>query len=134
MKKRLIVTVGVAAVSFGISFFLSYWLGAKDVPPGATDPNAAAEQKPVIASLGGSGERALVPQEQQLAELIRELRRRIEECKRKSKELRSLQGRIETSRGLLKDDADKLKGLEGQVAAKLPQLAEARRLLAGTRL
>jgi flagellar motility protein MotE (MotC chaperone) len=127
MKKRLIVLIGVGLVSFGVTFGLSLWLREKPVPRAQADPNAPAPaDDPVVAKLSGAMPPGPTPPAQQLDDLVKELRAKIDECRVRAKQQDNEAKRLEMARQLLAKDAEALEQLRVQVAAQLPKIREAR--------
>lgn len=129
-KKRIIILAALGLVSFAASFFLS---GMLQPPPStATEEgfeDLAGQPDPEIAVLDGlaaAEEVRLKPREQQLDELIRELRTRLKELDRRERELDDREQRLEEASQQLRNQAEELKQVHMEVVASLSPLRKAR--------
>jgi flagellar motility protein MotE (MotC chaperone) len=146
-KKVLIMAAAAGLVSFA-SMFLAGWLtGPKAVagaagptPPGAAGPtNASAPAPPALlasavatAADDGTGTRTMT--EQQLKDLIVEVREKIQEYNRKLQDLEKEKERMQTARQTLKKDIDTLNNLRVDLAANVAGLKTERDALLKTRI
>jgi septal ring factor EnvC (AmiA/AmiB activator) len=131
-KKLLIVMGLVAVVCFGAAFVLTMLAGSS----GEVAPPTAETAVALDASAGAALAQieTLNPREQQLDELIREVRQRIEAVRRRSREQDEREKRLEMLQEQLQKDAKELETLRVQLAAPLIRLREIRDELAKTRV
>jgi len=131
-KMRLIITVGLALVSFGGALLLSMLLGGPPQGPERADRPEAPVAAPAGMSLGMLDK--MTPKEEKLNELVRQLNGQIEEYRRKARELELLEKRLDVSRELLKREAQQLEDLRLQLVKPLTELQEAKAELERTRI
>ena len=132
-KLKIIILAGIAVVGFGGSFLASSWLGDKKRP--STQP--AGEQAkvesdefgPITASVITTGMK-----ETELTALIREVRLKISDCKKKQKELEKREKRIHIAGEVLKKQAEELEALRMQLVSPLTRIKEAIAELESTRV
>jgi len=135
-KKKLIVLVGLIAVSFGISFALTSML-SKPAPQPASAEEAGKGPAPEGVLPGGiqiAAVKPMRPKEQQLQELVQEMRAKSSEYRTKLRKLKDREKRLEIAQGLLTQEAQDLENLRLKLVAQLPRLKEARAELIQTRI
>lgn len=135
-KKKLIVLVGLIAVSFGVSFALTSML-SKPAPQPASAEQAGKGPAPEGVLPGGiqiSAVEAMRPKEQQLQELVQEMRLKSSEYRTKLRQLKDREKRLEIAQGLLAQEAENLENLRLKLVAQLPLLKEAKAELIQTRI
>lgn len=132
-KKLIIVMAVLGVVSFAGTFVLSRWLGGSNSP---SDSNKNAkeleEQNPETQALAKI--EALTPKGQQLEQLIKEIRKKTLDVRRKSRELNEREKHIRIAREQLNKDAKDLESLRVQLAAPLLRLKEMMEELKRTRV
>ena len=136
-KKLVIIVIGgLGLLSFAVSFVLSTFLGGSPQPasagPGGEDASGA--QGRALAQMGGLGQPAVLPKAKQLDELIKEVRFRIHEYRRKQKALERREKRLGLAEELLKKQAKDLESLRMELVAPLTGLRETRAKLEQTRI
>lgn len=135
-KKKLIVLVGLIAVSFGVSFALTSML-SKPAPQPASADEAGKGPAPEGVLPGGiqiGAVEAMRPKEQQLQELVQEMRLKSSEYRTKLRKLKDREKRLEITQGLLTQEAQDLENLRLKLVAQLPLLKEAKAELIQTRI
>lgn len=129
-KKRIIILAVLGLASFGASFFLSGKL-LPTQPGSASTDFADADALPdpenaVLNDLAAAQGARLKPREQQLDELIRELRTKMHELDRRERDLDEREQRLEEASNQLRKQADQLKSVHMEMVASLKPLREAR--------
>jgi flagellar motility protein MotE (MotC chaperone) len=136
-KKKLIILVGLIAVSFGVSFALTSML-SKPAPQPAPSEQAGKGAEPPGGLLPGGIEigavEAIRPKDQQLQELVQEMRLKSSEYRTKLRKLKEREKRLEIAHGLLTQEAQDLEDLRLKLVAQLPLLKEAKAELIQTRI
>ena len=92
--------------------------------PGQTETVAAAQKKIIQLPPGASDLVAIQPKESTLNELVKELRYKIEQCKKRQSELEKHEKRKAMAEAALKDDAEKLENLRMQLVMPLTRLQD----------
>lgn len=134
-KKVILMAAGAGLVSFA-GMFVMGWVTGPKATLGAAGPTPAATEGPVQTPsqpgpglLGptttpmaedGAGTRTMT--EQQLKELIVEIREKIQEYDRKLRDLEREKERMQTAQQTLKQDIDKLNNLRVDLAASVANL------------
>ena len=136
-KKKLIILVGLIVVSFGISFALTSMLSGP-APQPASAEQAGEEPAPQEGLLPGGIKIGAVetmrPKEQQLQELVQEMRLKSREYRTKLRKLKDREKRLQIAQDLLTKEAQDLENLRLKLAARLPRLKEAKAELIQTRI
>ena len=135
-KKKLIILVGLIAVSFGVSFALTSML-SKPAPPAGSAEQADKGTSPEGVLPGGikiGAVEEIRPKEQQLQELVQEMRLKSKEYRTKLRKLKDREKRLEIAQGLLTQEAEDLENLRLKLVAQLPRLKEAKAELIQTRI
>ena len=120
--KYVIVLVALAGVSFGVSYLVSFKTSAAMLASGPTTAPAGATTAPSIPS------DALVPEsakEQQFDDLVKELRRKLEECRKRQDDLDQREQHMRIANESFKKRAEELEALRLQLMAQLPTLKDA---------
>jgi flagellar motility protein MotE (MotC chaperone) len=129
-KKRIIILAGLGLASFGASFFLSGKLLPKPPGPESTDVaefgSMPDPEDAVLNDLASAQGARLKPREQQLDDLIRELRTKMRELDRRERDLDEREQRLEEASHQLRKQADQLKSVHMEMVASLKPLREAR--------
>jgi flagellar motility protein MotE (MotC chaperone) len=135
-KKKLIILVGLIVVSFGVSFALTSMLSKP--PPQSASADEASKGPALKGVLPGGIQIAAVeqmrPKEQQLQELVQEMRLKSSEYRTKLRKLKDREKRLEIAQGLLTQEAQDLENLRLKLVAQLPLLKEAKAELIQTRI
>ncbi len=135
-KFAILILMGLAAGTFGVSYGLSLWLGsgaetaaadlAEDTPP------ADAKAEP------GGADPAELPtahlEEKHLMALVRQVRSKLDDCRQREKALLDQEQRLQVARQDLRTEAEHLETLRGRLATAAANLKEARAALEQTRL
>ncbi|HUT61440.1 MAG TPA: hypothetical protein VNA25_26635 [Phycisphaerae bacterium] len=134
-KKMILLLVSLGVLTFACSVVLSMLFGPKPQPPATEDES---DEQPlaamtVAAGLAG-GQAKLTPKETQLGELIRELRVRINECKRRERQIEQREERFVIARELLKQQITDLENLQVQLLGPLTSLKQERAKLDQSRV
>ena len=135
-KKKLIILVGLMVLSFGVSFALTSVL-TKPAPRPASADDAAKGPTPKGVLPGGiqiTAVKEVRPKEQQLQELVQEMRLKSSEYRTKLRKLADREKRLEIAQGLLAQEAQDLEDLRLKLVAQLPLLKEAKAELIQTRI
>jgi flagellar motility protein MotE (MotC chaperone) len=146
-KKLILIAAATGVVSFA-GAFVTGWLTRPKAASGSTGPaptgaagatNAARPAPPALLAAtppttadDGTGTHALT--EQQLKELIFEVRERIQEYNRKLQDLEKEKERMQTAQQTLKKDIDTLNNLRVDLAASVAGLKTERDALLKTRI
>jgi flagellar motility protein MotE (MotC chaperone) len=138
-KKVIIMAAAAGLVSFA-SMFLAGWLTGPKAVAGATGPTPPPAPAPpaFLASSGplaaeeATGTRAMT--EQQLKDLIVEVREKIQEYSRKLQDLETEKERMLTAQQTLKKDIDTLNNLRVELAASVASLKTERDALLKARI
>jgi hypothetical protein len=145
-KKLIMIAAAAGLVSFTAAF-VTGWLSRPKAalgsggpaPTGTAGPtNTPAPIPPAIVPLGATaaddttGTRALT--EQQLKELILEIRDRMQTYDRKLQDLEQEKQRLQTAREMLKKDIDTLNNLQVELATSTASLKSERDALLKTRV
>ena len=125
--KIIIVMVGLAALSFGAFFFVFSSMNknantlstAKETAAGS---ESATSQPSVL--LGGAVP-AMAAKEKQLDDLIRELRLKIDACRKREADLEQRERHVQIAEEMLRKHAEEQDNLKVQLAAPLASLKEA---------
>lgn len=136
-KKKLIILVGLIAVSFGTSFALTSMLSKPAPQPASAEEAGKGPALPGGLLPGGiqiGAVEAMRPKEQQLQELVQEMRLKSSEYRTKLRKLEDREKRLEIAQGLLTQEAQDLENLRLKVVAQLPRLKEAKAELIQTRI
>ncbi len=133
-KKLIMLLSGAFAVSFILSFVLSWAFGPE---PAVTPQQTAAQTegteggteeadktKQLLAALPAAGKGNIRLKEQQLNDLVRELRRKIRQNQQKEEDLEKRQARIQMTQEQLKAQAQELKNLQAQLVGPMNHLKE----------
>jgi len=135
-KFAILILMGLATATFGVSYGLSLWLGggaetaAADVAEESTPTDAGTEP-------GGAQPPELPTarlQEKHLMALVRQVRSKLDDCRQREKDLLAQEQRIQVARQDLRKEAERLETLRGRLAAAAANLKEARTALEETRL
>jgi flagellar motility protein MotE (MotC chaperone) len=138
-KLRIIVLVLVGVVGFAGSFLISPWLGAGG-EQAAQPPGAAVDTTEELDVFGkmavpGSAQSVTVSmKEEELSQLIREVRLKIDACKQKQDQLEQREERIRIAGETLKKQAEQLEALRVQLVAPLTRIQEEKAALEATRI
>jgi flagellar motility protein MotE (MotC chaperone) len=138
-KKLIIIAAAAGLVSFA-GAFATGWLTqpAAVEGAGAADQAGAAEQAKAPAPISspvadeGAGTRAMT--EQQLNELIGEIREKIQEYNRKLQDLEKEKARLQIAHQTLKKDIETLNNLHTELAASVANLKTERDMLLKSRV
>ena len=133
--KRLLILAALLIVSFAVSCGVSLILS-----PGSPGPTQGG---PALATTRPSGPAwdlampdaetdRLQPRAKQLEELVRDVRVKLAECRRRELDLDQREKRVRITEGLLKKDAEELESLRVQLVGPLTRLKEAKADLALT--
>ena len=135
-KKRLIILVVLAVVSFGVSFAVSSLLGGSSQPAEsqAETPLAPGEAPTMADNLAASGLGSLKAREQELTALVKEVRHRIDVYRQKEAALQEEKRRVQIARELLNKQAKELNELRTQIVAPLNSLRQAQADLKQSRI
>ena len=145
-KKLIIIIAGAAALSFGGAFGVA-WL-TKPEPVAAEEPNAGhlqdlarlqaelglGEAAQPVSAEQKEKERQRAMTEDQLRNLVREVRDKIQEYQDKLQGLDLQEQRLKVAQGGLKDDLKKLEDLRVEVAAAVATLKAQRDELERSRI
>ena len=135
--KKILVATAMTTITFGLSFLVSYFVrksGQVPRPPSAERageagaPGAAAAHEDPAAAFQPH------PREQQLAKLIRQLKDKEEDYKRKDRQLELRHKRLNIAMEELRRQAQELENVRLRVATLLPQMESAIKTLQKTRL
>lgn len=129
----IVILVGLAALSFGASFLVSSLKRSK-APGLAPSQGSAASQQPGMPVATPVEVAALKPSNYLLDELVRELRAKLEACKKREQELDQREKRIQMAQDLLALQAKELENLKAELTAPIAGLKEARDKLEQTRV
>jgi len=129
-KRRIIILAALAVVSFGLSFVVSSWMGGPSAPKSvltAQQDLSQYQQGAELATAEGTPPRraSIALAEKELADLIKEVRLRIDSCKKKEKDLEKREKRIRQAGEMLKQQAQELEALRMQLVAPLGNIREA---------
>lgn len=135
-KLKIIILVGIAVVGFGGSYLASSLLGGKKQP--ATQP--VGEQAkglsdafgPILASAGQPI--TIGMRETELTALIREVRVKIDDYRKKEKKLEKREKRIRIAGKVLKQQAEELEALRVRLVSPLTRIKDAIAELESTRI
>ena len=136
-KKLVIIVIGgLGLLSFAVSFVLSTFLGGSPQPAsaGPAGEGASGAQGRALAQMSGLGQPAVLPKAKQLDELIKEVRFRIQEYRRKQEALERREKRLRLAEELLKKQAKDLESLRMELVAPLTGLRETKAKLEQTRI
>jgi len=116
-KLRIIILAAIAITSFGVSYFVSPWLGGD----GGAPPAATGEQKKAPQAGGAAEHAPITPQSaqsvtiamksQELQTLITELRLKLDNCRTKEDDLAEREKRTKIAGEVLKKQAQELEQL-----------------------
>jgi len=134
-KLRIIILAAIAITSFGVSYFVSPWLGGG----GGAPPAASGEQKKTPQT-GAAAQRALIAPEsvqsvtiamksQELQTLITELRLKLDNCRTKEENLTEREKRTTMAGQILKKQAQELEQLRLGLIPALQRYQEIRKEL-----
>ncbi len=147
MNKKLIMVAATAGLVSFAGAFVTGWLSRPKAALGSGGPaptgtagamNSQAQTPPVLltpaatAAEDATGTRAMT--EQQLKELIQEIRGRRQEYDRKLQDLEKEKERMQIARQTLKKDIDTLNNLQVELAASTASLKSERDALLKTRI
>ena len=145
-KKIIIITAAAGLVSFGGAFVFA-WLSA---PSGASDPQGPGQPTPAVGSSApgvsqrqtdaapvagapsGSVKRTLT--EQQLKNLVQDVREKIQEYNDRLQAIAMRERRLEVAHNVLKEDIESLDDLRVEVASAITNLKSERDKLLKSRL
>jgi len=145
-KKFIIMTTVAGLVSFGGAFVFA-WLSN---PPGASGPQGPAQPTPAVdrspptpsqrqtdaapvaSAASGSVKRALT--EQQLKNLVQDVREKMQEYNDRLKAIDMRERRLEVAHNVLKEDIENLDNLRVEVASSITNLKSERDELLKSRL
>jgi flagellar motility protein MotE (MotC chaperone) len=138
MKKKLIL-IGVFVLIAGGSFCASYiaaQMFIKPETPGQQTPGAAGTLDPIaqadqqfMSGLTGASKTPLKPKEQQLDELIREVRARLKQLDSRHRELNEREKQLSIAQEQLRMQAESLEQLRMDLVAAINPLREAQKEL-----
>ncbi len=133
-KLRIIVLAGIGIVGFGGAYFASSMFGTKKQP--TTQPaDKAKDQTGDLASLPMSAQSVTVAMtKKELTELIREVRLKISDCRKKTDELEKREKRVRIAEGVLKKQAEELEALRIQLVSPVTRIRETIAELGSTRV
>lgn len=135
-RKLIIMAAALGSVSLAGGFATGWLTQPKAVLAETGPPETAAPASlmalPVTATQDPTGTRAMT--EQQLKELIYQVRERIQEYDRKRQELEKEKERLQTAQQTLKKDVETLERLRVDVAASVIGLRNEREALRKTRI
>ncbi len=136
-KLKIIILVGIAVVGFGGSYLASSLLGGKKQPStqpaGEQAEGQSDEFGPILESVSGQSI-TIGMREAELTALIREVRLKISDCKKKQKELEKREKRIHIAGEVLKKQAEELEALRMQLVSPLTRIKETIAELESTRV
>ena len=136
-KMKIIILVGIGVVGFGGSYLVSSLLGGKKQPAtqsaGEQTKGPSDEFGPILASASDSSI-TIGMRETELTALIREVRLKIDDCRKKQKELEKREKRIHIAGEVLKKQAEELESLRMQLVSPLTSIKEAIAELESTRI
>lgn len=135
-KKKIIILVGVAAISFGGALMLSMYMAPdpSEQPIKAAKDEKLLGREPVLAGMSLANIEKLRPNEKQLADLISDVKQQRATVKQREKELGLREKRVLM---LQTDLAKQVEELEAQRVKLIPILRDIRKaqtLLARTRI
>ncbi len=129
-KMILIVLIALAVASFGASFFVSGWMvGDKQVAA-----IGAADGKKPDTLLAGVDPEKLSPKEQYLDDLIRDLKRKTSEYKRRERKLQEREKQVRIAREHLSREVERLDNLRVELIAPITRLKEAQAQIESARI
>ncbi len=133
-KLRIIVLAGIGIVGFGGAYLASSMFGTKQQP--TTRPaGETKDQGDDFASLPTSGQSiSNAKREKELTELIREVRLKIRNCRKKTDELEKREKRVRIAGEMLKKQAEELEALRMQLVSPLTRIREVIAELESTRV
>lgn len=130
---KMIKIVIVLTVLSGLSFAASYLFSANK--PALAQVQAPLASQPAEAPVTATSLTLLEgAKEQQLDDLAKELRRRLEECKRRQDDMDLRDQRLNVAQESLKKRADDLEAMRLQLVGPLAQLRDAQKQLESNRL
>lgn len=136
-KLKIIILVGIAVVGFGVSYLVSPWLAGEKtsatLPAGEQAKDKTDEFGPILASASGQTI-TLGMREAELTALIREVRLKIRDSKKKQKELEKREKRIHIAGEVLKKQAEELEALRIQLVSPMTRIKETIAELESTRI
>jgi len=135
-KFAILILIGLATATFGVSYGLSLWLGSTaDSAAGAAEKAVPAEGK---ADAGKDEAPPPMPTahlgEKHLLALVRQVRAKLDECRQREKALAAHQRRLQVAREDLRKEARRLETLRSRLAAAAAGLKESRAALEKSRL
>lgn len=147
MSKKLIIIVAAAGLtSFGGMFVLA-WLTkpATPIPEDTSKQSASADQdtdlsfpRPLMGAAGSHGPDSTAAKksmtEQQLKDLVYEIRQKMQEYDNKLRGLEAREQRLQTAQGTLKSDIETLNDLRTELASTVSTLKSERDKLTKTRV
>ena len=137
-KKRLIILIALAIISFAASYLISGWLGKEDPIPSQqpSDDQATPDQMVIgVPPAPGSVEAATIRmKERELDRLSKELRLQISTFRDKQKEQEEREDQIKETGKLLAEQVKELEVLRMELVAPLNGLKDAKEALENTRV
>ena len=134
-KLRIIVLAGIGIVGFGGAYLASSMFGDKQQT--TTQPaGETKDQHEDSADLPGVPGQSIsnAKREKELTELIREVRLKIRDCRKKTDELEKREKRVRIAGEMLKKQAEELEALRMKLVSPLTRIREAIAELEGTRV
>ena len=123
---KIILVLALAGIAFGLSFGLSWWTGRGAAPKAAT----GAEVKKAAASRDGTPTLPPLPEavpsvdEKHLYDLIKEVRDKTEECRKRELALVQQEQRLQMTKDLLTKQTQELEALRLQVNTAVTRLKD----------
>lgn len=130
-KKRLVILIALAGVTFGASFAVSMLMSKSGGPATAQGEQVqqGGEENLLAAHLAAIRPGKIGPAERELEELIKEVRHKIALYAQKERQLAEREKRMQMTQDLLKKQAEELDYLRSQLVAPLSDLKEERKKL-----
>ena len=132
-KLRIIIVAVLAVAIFAISYLVSAWLAPAPAPVETAGPAEQAETAPGDEEATSQGV-SLSMKERELDELVREVRGKIEECKKRQGELDKQEARIRQAGEELRNQAKELEAMRVELVAPLTRIRETMAELENTRI
>jgi len=126
-KKRIIILVSLGVFSFAVAFVVSAWVASSSPPQQAQAQQAETSepQNALVRDLRDSGLVELKPREEELRELIKEVRHKIAVYRDKEHQLQEREKRIGMTEELLVKQTKELANLRVQLVAAMTALNDA---------
>lgn len=122
-KKKLIILISVAIISFGGSFLVSAWLAGPSQPAQASAANQQPEQESLLVrNLAESGLGDMKPREKLLDEMIKSVRYKDALLREREKHLKQQEKRIKMAQQTLEKQARELEDLRTRLVVPVAAL------------